>query len=567
MEVHPEHIDRTEALKRLTAPGQPYQLEKIVHYGQPCWAFKNAPPTLRHLFEEARSDLPFLIYGEERLSFEEAWQQASCLGRLLVDQYDVQKGDRVAISMRNYPEWILAFTAATSIGAIAVAMNSLWQPDELAYGLADSGAKVFLADAERLDRFGRCETSFPNLGLLGVRLEGDHGVSARSLSAALSEMDSSATMPERSIAPDDDATIFYTSGSTGRPKGVVSCHRGVLTALLSWELDARAAALMQGRDPSPPGDQPATLLGVPLFHATGSHAVYLSSYRPQRRIVCMHKWDAEEAADLIEREQVSTFVAPAAMTGDLIAAAARTGRDLGSLLVVGGGGAPRAPAQVKSIDQTFKRAQPNTGWGMTETNAIGSGIIGAEYLDHPESSGRASAVVDLRIVDADGQVLPTGERGELQVRGVSIFRCYWNRPEADAETFVDGRWMRTGDVAYLDEEGFLYIVDRIKDMVIRGGENIGCGGVEAALLEHPAVLEASVYGLPDERLGEEVGATLCVEAGLDEGELRAFLKSRLAHFAIPRYFDLRNDPLPRTGSGKILKRALREEATRAIGGE
>jgi long-chain acyl-CoA synthetase len=201
---------------------------------------------------------------------------------------------------------------------------------------------------------------------------------------------------------------------------------------------------------------------------------------------------------------------------------------------------------------------------MTETNAIGSGIIGAEYLDYPESSGRSSAVIELRIVDGGGRVCVPGERGELQVRGASVFRCYWNRPEADAETFVEGRWMRTGDVAYLDDEGFLYIVDRIKDMVIRGGENIGCGGVEAAILEHPAVVEASVYGVPDDRLGEEVGATIFASSDLSEGDLREFLASRLAHFAIPRYFDVRREPLPRTGSGKILKRTLREDAARGI---
>jgi long-chain acyl-CoA synthetase len=231
---------------------------------------------------------------------------------------------------------------------------------------------------------------------------------------------------------------------------------------------------------------------------------------------------------------------------------------------VGGGGAPRAPAQVRNIDRTFERAVPNTGWGMTETNAIGTGIAGKDYLDHPESSGRRSAVLDLRIVDEAGNELASGERGELQVRGTSVIRGYWNRPDANAETFVDG-WLRTGDVAYLDGDGFLYIVDRIKDLVIRGGENIGCGSVEAALLEHPAVAEASVYGVPDERLGEEVGATVHGPSAADEDELRAFLKPRLAAFEIPRYIRISAAPLPRTASGKILKRQLREEAARELG--
>ena len=273
----------------------------------------------------------------------------------------------------------------------------------------------------------------------------------------------------------------------------------------------------------------------------------------------MYKWDVELAAELIERERITSVVAPPAMTGDLVAAAARTNRDLSSLIMVGGGGAPRAPAQVRGIDQAFKRALPNTGWGMTETNAIGTGIVGRDYLEHPESSGRASAVLDLRIVDEDGAPLPAGERGELWVRGTSVVRGYWNRPDANAETFVDG-WLRTGDVAYLDDDGFLYIVDRIKDLVIRGGENIGCGAVEAALLEHPKVIEASVYGVPDERLGEEVGATLHTDGSVGADELRAFLGPRLAAFAIPRYIRFASEPLPRTASGKIFKRQLRTEA-------
>ena len=370
-------------------------------------------------------------------------------------------------------------------------------------------------------------------------------------------------MPRLDVHPNDDATIFYTSGSTGHPKGVVSCHRNIITALMSWELDARAAARMQGLELGQPDEQPATLLAVPLFHVTGSHAVYLSSYRAQRRIVSMYRWDVELAAELIERERISSVVAPPAMTGDLVEAAARTTRALSSLATVGGGGAPRAPAQVRNIERAFAKAMPNTGWGMTETNAIGAGIGGQDYLDHPESSGRCSAVLDLRIVDDAGKELPRGQRGELQVRGTSVVRGYWNRPDADAETFAD-EWLRTGDVAYLDDEEFLYIVDRIKDLVIRGGENIGCGAVEAALLEHPDVLEASVYGVPDERLGEEVGATVYAQGSLDDEALRGFLKPRLARFEIPRYLRFSDQPLPRIASGKIFKRQLREAALRAL---
>ena len=273
----------------------------------------------------------------------------------------------------------------------------------------------------------------------------------------------------------------------------------------------------------------------------------------------MYKWDPEVAAELIEREGVTGFNGPPAVTGDLVEVARRHGRNLGSLLAVGGGGAPRAPEQVRAIDRAFPNAAPNTGWGMTETNAIGAGVSGADYLARPESSGRVSAVLDIRIVDESGRPVPAGARGELQIRGASIMRGYWNRPDANAETFVDG-WMRTGDVARVDADGFLYIVDRIKDLVIRGGENIGCGAVEAALLEHPDVVEACVYGVPDARLGEEVGASVYARREVGAAALQAFLEGRLARFEIPRYIHVSSDPLPRIASGKILKRQLREEA-------
>lgn len=552
-------MNRDQALAALTAPGEAYELEEIELYGRPCRAFRNAPATLRDLYHDNRSDLPFIVYEDERLSFEDVWQQACRIGHLLIDEYGLEKGDRVAISMRNYPEWIMAFSAVTSIGGVAVAMNAMWQPDEMAYGLQDCGAKVLFADQERLDRFAACPEPRPELSVLAVRARQPLAEGVRDLDEALEGI-AATDMPSIDMRPEDDATIIYTSGSTGHPKGAVSCHRNLITALLSWELDARAAALLQGIEFPVPEQQPVALLAVPLFHATGSHAVYLASYRAQRRIVSMYRWDVAKAAELVARERVSSFVAPAAMTGDLVEYARGSNCDLSSLATVGGGGAPRAPEQVRGIDRTFSNAIPNTGWGMTETNAIGTGIGGQDYLDRPESSGRCSAVLDLRVVDDSGKELPQGERGELQIRGTSVIRGYWNRPDANAEVFVDG-WLRTGDVAYLDAEGYLFIVDRIKDLVIRGGENIGCGAVEAALLEHPAVVEASVYAVPDARLGEEVGATVYARDRIDEAELRAFLEPRLARFEIPRYLHVSDEPLPRIASGKLFKRQLREEGT------
>jgi long-chain acyl-CoA synthetase len=553
-------MSRAEAIAALTAPGSEYELELLELGGRTVRNFRTAPASLRAMYERYRSDLPFLVYEDERYTFAQAWRAASRIGHLLVHECGVRTGDRVAIAMRNYPEWILAFSAITSIGAIAVAMNAHWQPDEMAHALADCGAKVLFADPERLDRLSRRPPrapEVPGLRVFAVRAtQPPEGVPA--LDAAIASIGDVA-MPPVDIAPDDLATILYTSGSSGHAKGVPSTHRNLLAALMSWGLDARINELVTGAVPAPPATQPGTLLAVPLFHVTGLHASFLMSYGTQRRVVCMYRWDAEVAARLIDRERLTSIVAPAAITGDLVRVAQAGGHDLSTLLTVGGGGAPRAPEQVRQIAASFASALPHIGWGMTETNAIGTNISGADYLGRPASSGRCSQVLDICIVDEAGRPLPRGERGELWVRGTSVVRGYWKRPEDTAAAFA-GDWLRTGDGAYLDDEGFLFIVDRIKDLIIRGGENIGCGHVEAALLMHPEVREASAYAVPDERLGEEVGATIYASDALDLDQLRAFLAEHLARYEVPRYLLRSSEPLPRTPSGKIFKRQIRDAA-------
>jgi long-chain acyl-CoA synthetase len=554
-------MTRLQAIAQLTAVEQPYELVQGKIWGRDCRVFKQAPPTLRDLFESTRSDETYLIYEQERYSFETAWQRASQIATVLVNDCGICKGDRVAISMRNYPEWTLAFSAITSIGAVAVAMNAMWTAEEMRYGLENSGAKVLFADQERIDRL------LPMIDELSVKVVAVRPKQALPATvvnlADLADQYPNVDMPVVELSMNDPATILYTSGSTGYPKGAVSCHGNILTALMSWELEAHIAATLSGVEPEEMPYQPATLLAVPLFHATGLLAVMLMSYRSQRKMIGLYKWDVQQAMSLIEAEKISTFVAPAAMTGDLVNASKQSVHDLSSLAMVGGGGAPRAPEQVKRISESFGKALPNTGWGMTETNAIGTGIGGEDYLAHPASSGRCSAALDIRIVSEAGAVLPNGTPGELQIRGASIIEGYWQRPEANAETFVDG-WLRTGDVAYIDDEGYVYIVDRIKDLVIRGGENIGCAEVEAGLLEHPNILEASVYAVPDERLGEEVGATLYCDEALTAEQVNVFLASRIARFKIPRYVLFSAEPLPRIASGKIDKRQLRQLAEETL---
>jgi long-chain acyl-CoA synthetase len=376
-------------------------------------------------------------------------------------------------------------------------------------------------------------------------------------------------MPEVDIAPEDPALILYTSGSTGHPKGVLSNHRNVVVALMAWEVEYGALAVRTGESVSPPEGSPngpATLLGIPLFHVLGLHGVFLASFRSQRKTVAMLKWDPAIAAELIERERIITFTGPPAITGDLVREARRAGRDLSSLLTVGGGGAARAPEQVRQIDDTFDTAIPNTGWGMTETNAIGTLIVGAEYTTKPLSSGPPLCVIDIRVVGDDGAPVPSGQRGELQVRGPSMFREYWNKPDATASSFAEGGWFRTGDVAVIDHDGHLFIVDRIKDLIIRGGENVSPREVEEFLYTHPDIVDVQVIGVPDPRFGEAVCAAVRPRPGatVDLDSIQGHCRGRIAHFKVPQHVIV-VDEFPMTVTGKIQKYLLREHAVEVLG--
>jgi long-chain acyl-CoA synthetase len=547
-----------EAAAAVTAPGERFETTEADVGGVPTTVFRHAPPNLRVIFDTARArgDTTFLVYEDERWSFADVMTHVDALGALLVHRYGIRPGDRVAIGMRNYPEWIIAFAAITSVGAISVSLNAWWTEDELDYALEDSGARVLIADRERVERsLAVCERS--GIRILGVRLD----VAPEGVDRWDDVIELGAPLPQVDIGPDDDATILYTSGTTGRPKGAVSTHRAVIHALMGF--GCRAAIETLRRDDTRGAAEtapPVFILIVPLFHVTGCVPVMLSCFASGLKLVIMYRWDADRALELIERERVTNFVGVPTQSWDLLESPRFDEFDTSSLVSVGGGGAPAPPELVRRVESSFSTGRPSIGYGMTETNAYGPQNGGDDYVSHPTSTGRATPILRIEVRDPDGKPVPPGERGEIWFKGPNLIRGYWGKPEATADTIVDG-WLRSGDIGRIDADGFVYVEDRAKDMVLRAGENVYCAEVEAAIYEHPQVYEAAVFGLPHERLGEEVAAAIVLRPGatVTVDELRAHIGERLASFKVPAHVVVHEAALPRNAAGKILKRALREE--------
>ena len=548
------------AVTAVTAPGEPFETTKRSVNGVDYTTFVNAPEHLRELYVEglAHADRDFLVYGQERYSFRESWALAArCANRLLAE--GIRPGDRVGISLRNYPEWAFAYMGITSIGAIAVAMNAWWTTDEMVYGIEDSGLSLLFVDRERLERIGDHAERL-GIDLVTVRCE---GAGWRTWETFIDG--ASATMPDVTLDGDDDAMILYTSGSTAHPKGVLSTHRSIVQALIGWEAGGAIwrrlwPQLGQRQTESP--YPPAIILSVPLFHVAGLVVQLLQSFRPGRKVVAMYRWDPEEALRIIEAERITSFNGVPVMAWELVQSPNYAKFDLSSLQMAGGGGAPMPPEQTKRINEKLGSGSAGTGWGMTETQGLATTIGGPALIERPESCGRAALpLVNVKVIDEDGNEVPRGESGELCIWGAMNFKRYWNRPEETAQTLVDG-WVRTGDIGHMDEEDFVFITDRAKDMILRGGENIGCQEVEAVLYQHPDVSECAVFGVPDARLGEAVAAVVLRRPDSDLGveALQRYAGEHLAQFKIPQHIWLRDERLPRTASEKIFKRRLREEA-------
>jgi len=587
-EKDPPAVSLADANATLTAAGQLFEMEERTIRGVPTRTWKNAPASLRAVLDLSLGygDATYLVYEDERTTYAEHYRIACTLAHRLVDEFGVEPGDRVAIVMRNLPEWVMAFWAITLTGAIVVPLNAWWSGEELRYGLEDSGSKVAFVDTQR------AESIRPFLGGLSgfttlivadehrsgndaapsVRhpADGAAPVTEWPFTLALGPVNAGAVPPEVAIDPDDDATIFYTSGTTGRPKGAVGTHRNMCTNLMSlFFLTTRGQTRFGKSQSDPTGTrQMAYLLSVPLFHATGCHSVMVGNTGAGGKIVMMHHFDPARALELIAREQITTFGGVPAMVMQILDSPELTKHDTSSIRSVSYGGAPAPPDLVRRIRETWPVGQPSNGYGLTETSSVTSMNTGPDYVAKPASVGPPVPVSDVAIVpeDYDGDepadTLPRGPdvRGELWIKGPQVVRGYWNRPVETAQVFTRG-WLHTGDIARLDEENFIYIVDRAKDMIIRGGENVYSVQVEAALFEHPAVADCAVIGIPEPTLGEEVGAVVVLRPGFKVGaeELSAHVRQRLAGFMVPTHIWFRDQPLPRNPAGKVLKRELREE--------
>ena len=540
-----------ETLAAVTGPGG----RIVIDHDDKGRAFVgNFPATLPSLFRAfgaLNGEVEALVAGEERFTYADLDRLSERLARALAGR-GIAKGDRVGIAMRNCPAWIVSYMAVLKAGGIATLLNGWWQAHEMEHALKLADPALIIADTARGERIAAKCSQF-TIATLQVELPIEQAL-APLLDGSQGEL------PD--IAPEDDATILFTSGSTGEAKGALSTHRAVTTGVYVYAMGLMVLrTILEGDGRAPP--QPRTLLNVPMFHVTGEVPVLLNSFVIGRSMVLMRKWDPEEAMRLIEKEKITYFVGVPTMSLELMNHPDRDKYDLSSLTDIAAGGAPRPVSHVERLQKTFGWAQPALGYGLTETNAVGFSNFWSNYQDKPASTGRVQEpLVNTAILGSGDSHLPTGEVGEIGIRSAANMTGYWRDPDATRAAFTDDGYFRTGDLGYLDEDGYLFIVDRKKDIIIRGGENISPAEVEAACYDHPQVAEASVFGAPDERLGEVPVAVIHPRGELAEAVLREFLEGHVAAFKVPARFIFSADPLPKLGTGKIDRVALKARYAR-----
>jgi len=539
-----------------TAEGSPFAIDTRTIRGLETPVWRQSFPHLRAVLEHSAGfgGRDYLVYEGERLSYADHHRRVAALARALVEDFGIRKGDRVALAMRNYPEWPLVYWATVAVGAIIVPLNAWLSGAELAYALADSGSRLLFADAERSAAIAPQRAALPALeALVTVRPDADSPPGDRPWAELVAAGDGA--LPEIALDPEDDAAIYYTSGTTGRPKGALLSHRNLCANQVTGVYLRARTEFRYGRTPQLPAEQMGQLISVPLFHVTGSIAMLIGSTIQGSKLVFMHRWNPEEAIRLIERERLHSFGGVPSMPLQVIESPIFHQHDTSSVKAVLFGGAPPSPELAARIRAVFPGASASNGYGLTETSGVSTVNVADDYLAKPKSAGVPAPVTRVKIMHLDElHELPVGEIGEIWIRGPQVFQGYWNNPEATAKALVDG-WLRSGDLGYVDEEGSLFVVDRAKDMLLRGGENIYCIEVENALFSHPDVLDAAVVGLPDPVLGERVAAMVQLRTGssADAEALRDHVRRQIAAFKVPERIDIVATPLPRNANGKILK--------------
>ncbi|MDF1807452.1 class I adenylate-forming enzyme family protein, partial [Hyphomonas sp.] len=531
------YTELLKAREELTGPGGEFEIVEAEVLGNRLRVYKNAPPSVREVWLSTLQfpERDYLVYQDERWTYADAHRDVASAAAWMFDQ-GVKPGDRVAIAMRNYPEWMLLYWACVSVGIAVVGMNAWWTPEEMEYALKDSEPKILFADSERLERVLAISGAADKMKIVGVRAP-DAPSPVIQWSDVLAH---GGALPDVSVDPDADACIFYTSGTTGFPKGAQLTHRGCVSNLLNMAFAGAstqlATARATGEMPPEEAPVPVGLITTPLFHVTANNCAAYLITAAGGKIVLMYRWDAGEALKLVETEKVTAMSGVPIMARELINHPDFEKTDTSSLATLGGGGAQLPPDLVQKIDSTVATARPNTGYGMTETCGIITSVAADFFIDKPDSAGPAMPNFEAKCVNDLGETVAQGEVGELWVRGSSVIKGYINRPEATAESITDG-WLHTGDIARIDEHGFIFIVDRKKDMVLRGGENVYCAEVEAAIYRHPSVAECSVFGVPDDRLGEEVGVAVVLKPGEDLAAvtLREHCAGIMAKHKVPRY--------------------------------
>jgi long-chain acyl-CoA synthetase len=558
---------RADIEHQLTGSGGPFAIVEEDVDGVRMRMYERRLPSLRAIppMAAARSDETYLVYGERRISFAEFVGQANAVSAALVSE-GVGQGDRVAVLSANNPEWVLAFWGVVDIGAVLVGLNGWWKTDEIMYGLQDSGAKVLVADKGRFNRIAETLQHLPDLERVYL-VDADPGEFAGDgrlhrfgelLGPPLAEP------PAVDIAEGDPAVIFYTSGTTGRPKGAVSTHRSMVANLQNTMYNAVANMMVAGVSLGAEGGrQTSSLLSSPLFHVSGCHSgIVVGLAGGAKSVMIEGRFEPDRAMQLIQDEEVNVWGAVPTMVWRVVEHPRRHDYDLSSVTTVAYGGSPSAGELQRRVLETFPNVRTlGNVYGLTESSSVATIITGQEFIDRPDSVGRPMPVVELRVVDPDGQRVEPGQVGEVLIKGPIVMPGYWGRPDATAETISDG-WLHTGDLGYVDAEGYLYITDRAKDMIIRGGENVYCVEIENRLVEHPAIAEAAVIGVPHPTLGEEVKAVVRLDGDgevLTVADVQKWVAGALADFKVPAYVEFTSTLLPRNPSGKLLKNVLRGE--------